>query len=110
MLKLTIQTDLTEAVKKSDEISRSTLRMLLAVILNKEKEKRYEIAKTEPEITEKELTEKSVLTDEEVIKTIVSEVKKRREAILEFEKGKRKDLVEKEKEEIEVLEKYLPEQ
>jgi len=110
MLKLTIQTDLTEAVKKSDEISRSTLRMLLAAILNKEKEKRHKIAKVEPEMTEKELAEKSCLTDEETIEVISSEVKKRKEAILGFEKGERKELAEKEKAEIEILEKYLPEQ
>ncbi|GAH84058.1 unnamed protein product, partial [marine sediment metagenome] len=53
---------------------------------------------------------KSELTDEEVIEVISSEVKKRKEAILEFEKGERKDLVEKEKKETEVLKKYLPEQ
>jgi uncharacterized protein YqeY len=37
-------------------------------------------------------------------------VKKRRESILEFEKGKRDDLVQKEKAELEILQKYLPEQ
>ncbi len=110
MLKQEIQTDLRESIKKSDEISRSTLRMLSATILNKEKEKRYKIAKAEPDLIEKELAEKSVSTDEEIIEVVTSEIKKRKEAILEFEKGKRKDLVKKEKAEIEILEKYLPEQ
>ncbi len=110
ILKEQIQKDLTQATKKKEALSTSVLRMLSAAILNKEKEKRYKITKAEPEFTEKELVKKSQLTDEEVIEVISSEIKKRKEAILEFEKGERKDLVEKEKKEIEVLKKYLPEQ
>ncbi len=109
-LKQKIQNGLTQAVKKGDEITRSTLRVLLASILNREKEKRYKISKENKEATEKELIEKSNLSDEEVIEVISSEVKKRKDAIVEFEKGKREDLVEKEKAEIEILQKYLPEQ
>jgi len=109
-LKKKIQNALTKAVKESDEVSRSTLRMLSAAILNKEKEKRYKISKGEPELNEEELVKKSNLTDEEVIEVISSEAKKRKESILEFEKGKREDLIKKEKAELEVLEKYLPEQ
>ena len=109
-LKEKIQEDSEEALKKKDEIIVSVLRMLLAAILNKEKEKRYKIVKAEPELTEEELIEKSQLTDEEVIEVISSEIKKRKESVLEFEKGKRQNLAEKEKKEIEVLNKYLPEQ
>lgn len=109
-LKQKIQGDLVKAVKGGDENTRSTLRFLSAAILSKEKEKRYKIAKAQPQSTEKELAEKSVLTDEEAIEVIASEVKKRKEAIFEFEKGKREDLVKKEKAEMEVLKKYLPEQ
>jgi len=110
MLKSKIQEDSKKALKKKDEISSSALRMLLAAILNKEKEKRYKIAKTEPELIEEELIEKSQLTDEEVTEVMSSEVKKRKESILEFEKGERQNLAEKEKKELEVLNKYLPEQ
>lgn len=109
-LKHKIQEELNQAIKKSEEPTRSTLRVLLAAILNKEKEKRYKIAKEQKEAVEKELVEKSVLTDDEIIEVVASEVKKRKEAILEFGKGKRQDLVEKEKAEMEVLQKYLPEQ
>lgn len=109
-LKHKIQEELNQAIKKSEEPTRSTLRVLLAAILNKEKEKRYKIAKEQKEAVEKELVEKSVLTDDEIIEVVASEVKKRKEAILEFRKGKRQDLVEKEKAEVEVLQKYLPEQ
>ncbi len=109
-LKQKIQGDLTQAVKTGEEITRSTLRVLLASILTREKEKRYKISKENKEINENELVEKSNLTDEEIIEVISSEVKKRKDAIVEFEKGKREDLVNKEKSEIEILQKYLPEQ
>jgi len=109
-LKEKIQNDLTKATKEKEVLSASALRMLSAAILNKEKEKRYKIIKAEPELTEEELVRKSQLTDEEVIQVISSEIKKRKESILEFKKGERQDLVEKEKAEIEILKKYLPEQ
>lgn len=97
MLKEEIKSDLNKSVKEKNEVMRSVLRMLLASILNKEKEKKYKTSKEE-------------LTEEEVLEVILSEVKKRKEAILEYEKGKRQDLVEREKAEIEVLKRYLPEQ
>lgn len=105
-----IQKDLREAVKKKEELPSLVLRSLLATILNKEKEKRYALSKGEPELAEEELGKESELTDEEVMGVISSEVKKRKEAILEFEKGERLDLAGKEKKEMEILEKYLPEQ
>jgi uncharacterized protein YqeY len=109
-LKEKIQNDLREAVKKKEELEALVLRSLLAAIFNKEKEKRYRISKEKPEFATEELEKESQLIDEEVIEVISSEVKKRKEAILEFEKGKREDLVKKEKAELEILEKYLPEQ
>lgn len=109
-MKQRIQQNLKEALKAKREIEVSTLRLLLASILNREKEKRYKLAKEKPELGEKELQEGSQLTDEEIIEVVFSETKKRKEAILEFEKGKREDLVKQGKEEIEVLQKYLPEQ
>ena len=47
-------------------------------------------------MNEKDLLKESRLTDEETTEVISSEAKKRRESISEFEKGKRKDLMEKE--------------
>jgi len=107
-LKEKINQELITALKEKKEIELSTLRMLNAAILNKEKEKRNKLSKEK--LNEKELQNKSQLTDEEIIEVIFSETKKRKEAILEYEKGNRKDLSEKEKKEIEVLKKYLPEQ
>jgi len=109
-LKGNIRENLKEAVKNREELKFSVLRLLLAAIFNKEKEKRYKLSKEKPELSGEELEEESQLNDEEVIEVISSEVKKRKESILEFEKGKREDLVEKEKKELDILQKYLPEQ
>jgi len=99
-LKIKIQNELTANLKKGDQITVSTLRMLLAAILNREKEKKYK----------EKIEGEAELTDEEIIEVISSEAKKRKEAICEFEKGEREDLVKKEKAELEILQQYLPEQ
>lgn len=109
-LKEKISDDLKKALKEKAELEISTLRMLRAAVLNKEKEKRAKLVKEKNKIQEEELEKESQLTDEEVIEVISSEIKKRKEAIFEFQKGEREDLVRKEKEEMEVLKKYLPEQ
>jgi len=108
-IKEKIKEDLKAALKGKKETEVSTLRMLLASILNKEKKKRYSLAKNAPELGAKKLEEKSQLEDQEIVEVVFSEVKKRKEAALQFEKGQRKDLAEKEKKEIEILKKYLPE-
>ena len=109
-LKDKIKEDLKKSQKERDELKVSVLRLLLSSLLNKEKEKRYKVYQADNNIAEKELNDKSYLTDEEIMDVISSEIKKRREAVLEFEKGKRQDLAEKEKKEMEILKPYLPEQ
>jgi len=109
-LKEKIQEDLNKSLKERNELKVSVFRLLLASLLNKEKEKRYKIYRTNANIAEKELNKRSQLTEEEVIEVIYSEVKERKEAAFEFEKGKRQELAEKEKKEMEILKSYLPEQ
>jgi len=109
-LKKRIQEDLVKSLKEKDDLKASVFRLLLASLLNKEKEKRYKAYQTKTDITEKELVEKSQLTDEEIVEVVSSEIKKRKEAALGFEKGKRQDLADKEKKELEILKEYLPEQ
>ena len=88
-----IKNDFKEAFK-AKEISRlSVLKMLNAAIAN------AEIAKNRQELSE-----------EELINVISSEAKKRKDAIEQYEKADRKNLAGKEKEELEILKKYLPEQ
>ena len=85
-----IKNDSNQALKakKADEVS--VLRFLLADLHNREIEKKGE------------------LTDEEVVAVIRKQVKQRKEAIEEFKKGNREDLVQKESSEVEILSKYLP--
>ena len=109
-LKEKIQKDLIGAMKGKREVEISVLRLLLNSIFNREKEKRYKIAKENPEKKKDELEKESQLTDGEINQVTFSEIKKRKESIVEFERGKRMDLVKKEKEEMEILKKYLPEQ
>ena len=109
-LKEKIEEDLKRALKEKKERVISVLRLLKNAIFLKEKEKRYKIFTQKKGIKEEELEKESQLLDEEIIEVISSEIKKRKEAILEFKKGKREDLVEKETEELEILKSYLPQQ
>jgi len=118
-IKEKINRDLKVAIKEKELFKVNTLRQLLAVILNKEKEKKYKLSQSETEPLREDLKKKSFLEDEEIIEIIASEVKKRKEAISEFEKGRREgssqqflekvgNLIEKEEKEIKILQKYLP--
>ncbi len=114
MLKQNIQSNTIEAMKAGDQFLVGTLRMLSASILTKEKDKRYKISKdpafAKASAGEEKLEKESQLTDEQVIEVISSEIKKRKDAITLYEKGNRPELSEREKKEIEILKKYLPEQ
>jgi hypothetical protein len=110
LLKQNIKSNTIEALKLGDQFLVGTLRMLLASITTKEKEKRYKISKEKPKATEEILSKESELTDEQIIDVIASEIKKRKDAIVLYEKGNRPELADREKKEIEILKKYLPEQ
>lgn len=110
LLKQKIQSDSTDALKKGEQLKLSVLRMLLAGVATKEKEKRYKISNEKPDLKEQELIKESELTEEQMIETISSEIKKRKDAIVLYKQGNRPELVEKEQKEMEVLKKYLPEQ
>lgn len=103
-----IKEDLKIALKQGNLLGQSVLRLVLAEIQNKEKEKRFKLFKQG--LDDSKIDEKSKLTEEEVQEVIIQAAKKRKDSISEFEKGNRKDLVEKEKQEMSFLEKYLPEQ
>lgn len=108
-LKKQIQKDLKKALKEGRQVQISILRMLKAEMLNKRKEKRSRLAK-QKDLSSEELAKQSRLTDEEITDLLVSEVKKRREAISLFKKGNRQDLAQKEEKELEVIKNYLPSQ
>lgn len=92
-LKNKIKENLKEAMRAGETTRISTIRMLLSAIHNKE----IELGKQE-----------AGLTDEEVMDVIRTESKKRRDAIEGFEKGGRPESAAQEKEELGILEKYLP--
>ncbi len=91
-LKERLQEDWKNALKSGDKFKANTISMAKAAVLLVEK------------------TDGKKLDDEKIIDIIAKEVKERRESILEFEKGKRQDLVEKAKSEIDILLNYLPQQ
>jgi hypothetical protein len=99
--------DLKKAQKRQAVLEVSVLRLVMSALNNKQIEKRTKLSKSEP--LEK-LDSLSQLTEEEVLEVVSSEAKKRRESITEFTKGNRQDLVNKEKEELEILGEYLPKQ
>ncbi len=103
-----INQDLKKAFVGKEELTVSVLRMLNSAIHNKEIEKRTKLSKQEKDI--EKLKESSQLIEEEVIEVISSEAKKRKDAIIEFAKGGRQDLADKETKELAILKKYLPEQ
>lgn len=103
-----INDDLKQAMLAKDEARVLVLRGLNSAIKNKEIEKRTKLSKTESDLAK--LEEASRLSDEEIQDVVSSEAKKRRESILEFGKGGRQDLVDKETKELEILKEYLPEQ
>ena len=106
-LKERISQDLISAVKGKDKVRSLVLRSLNAAIKNAEIIKRAKLSKLSQETN---LEKASVLSDEEVIGVVSSQVKQRKDSISEFEKAGRLDLSEKEKAEMAVLLVYLPEQ
>jgi len=93
-IKESLRADLTEAIRGRNEITSSTIRMVLTAITNEE-------------VAGKEAR---VLSDDEVITVLSREAKKRREASEAFESAGRADKAALEKAEGEVIAKYLPAQ
>jgi len=79
-----------EALKAGDRRRTATLRLLLNALKNREIELRR------------------ALEDDEALKVIRTMVRQRRDSIEQYEKGGREDLAKAEKEEIKILEEFLP--
>jgi uncharacterized protein YqeY len=93
-LKTRLQSDLTAAIKGRETVRAGALRMTLAALTNEEVS-----GKTA-----------RVLTDDEVLKVITREVKKRKEAAEAFAGAGRAEQAELEQAESKILESYLPAQ
>jgi hypothetical protein len=85
-----IEKDIIVAMKSREEHRLTTLRMVKSALRNKEIDKR------EP------------LTDAEEVQILTTLIKQRRESVDSFLKGGRPELAEKEREEIGMIEVYLP--
>ena len=75
-----------------------------------EKERLSVIRLVRGAVRQAEIDGKKTLNDDEILNILAKEVKMRRDSIEEFERGKRTDLVEKTKAEIDILMPYLPAQ
>jgi len=95
MLKQQLQDQLTQAMKEQQELQKSVLRMLLSAVTY------YEIQKGGAGYE---------ATDEDVLSVIDKQVKQRKDSIEQYEKAGRQELADKEKEEMKLLQTYLPEQ
>jgi uncharacterized protein YqeY len=93
-LKEQLKADLTAAMRERDQVRAGTIRMALTAVTNEE-------------VAGKEQRE---LTDDDVLKVLAKEAKKRRESAEAYESAGRTELADVEHAELAVLEAYLPKQ
>ena len=91
-LKEQITSDMKEAMKAGEKERLSVIRLILAAL------------------KQKEVDERIVLDDAQVLAILEKMLKQRRESVAQFTQGKRQDLVAKEEAEIKVIQGYMPAQ
>jgi uncharacterized protein YqeY len=84
--------DMKQAMKAQEKLKLSTIRMLISQLKNEK------------------IDSGKDLTPDEEIQTLLNAAKKRKEAMEAYQKGNRQDLVEKEQQELEIIQQYLPAQ
>lgn len=84
--------EMKKALKAQDKTTLSTVRLLISQLKNEKIDSGKE------------------LTPEDEINVLMSAAKKHKESIEAFQAGKRQDLVDKEQRELEIIQKYLPQQ
>ncbi|MFR1777780.1 MAG: GatB/YqeY domain-containing protein [Clostridia bacterium] len=92
MLKEKLLEDLKNSMKEKNVVRKNVVQMIRAAILQKEKDNQIE------------------LNDEEIMQIIAKEAKTRKDALPDYEKSGREDLIKEVKEEIAIIEEYLPKQ
>lgn len=85
-----INDDLKAAMRGGDAARRDTIRLLTAAL------------------KQREVDERKALTDADVLGVIEKMIKQRRDSITQFEQGGRQDLADKEKQELVLLQAYMP--
>ena len=92
MLKEKLLEDLKNSMKEKNVVRKNVVQMIRAAILQKEKDNQIE------------------LSDEEIMQIIAKEAKTRKDALPDYEKSGRENLIKEVKEEIAIIEEYLPKQ
>ncbi len=92
MLKEKLLEDLKNSMKEKNIVRKNVVQMIRAAILQKEKDGGIE------------------LNDDEIMKIIAKEAKTRKDSLPDYEKSGREDLINEIKEEISIIEEYLPKQ
>ncbi|MBP2026326.1 uncharacterized protein YqeY [Acetoanaerobium pronyense] len=91
-LKDTLMNDLKESMKNKDQVRKSVVTLVRSAIKQKEVDERVE------------------LSDDDILDVISKQLKQRKDALEEFKKLQRDDLVDETEKEISILMGYLPEQ
>lgn len=91
-MKEKLMEDLKTAMKNKDIVKKNTIQMIRAAILQTEKDKQIE------------------LDDNSILEIINKQVKQKNDALEQFKKTDRQDLVEQTELEINILKEYLPKQ
>jgi uncharacterized protein YqeY len=91
-IKAKIQEDMKTAMKGQEKERLATIRLIMAALKQREVDERIE------------------LSDEQIQATLNKMIKQRRDSITQFEAGNRPDLAQKEKDEVSVIQQYLPTQ
>lgn len=83
---------------------------MIEAMKSKDKDRLVVIRMVKAALKQEQIDHKKEINDDLLIDVINKQIKMRKDSIIEFEKGNRKDLVEKTQKEINVLMAYLPEQ
>ena len=87
-----IQEDMKDAMRSQEKDRLATIRLILAAL------------------KQREVDERIVLTDEQVLAVLDKMLKQRRDSITQYTAGNRQDLADKEEAEIIIIQKYMPAQ
>ncbi|ABC78060.1 GatB/YqeY domain-containing protein [Syntrophus aciditrophicus] len=87
-----VEAEMVTAAKKQDKVRLSTMRMVKSALHNREIDLKRE------------------LNDTEVLQLLSSMVKQRKDSIEQFGRGGREDLVEKEEQELQIIQSFMPQQ
>ena len=97
MLRDELNQSLKESMRARDQQALATVRLILAALKDRDIQARSE-------------GQGDGIADDEILDMLTKMVKQRREAMTLYEKGNRQDLVDKEQSEIDVIQRFLPQQ